>query len=144
MYGDSDVKNILGDMEIIAKRPDNSTINDLGNYQLDNYEVYYQIKKLTKDEFEQCSDIDGGSDFEIQTIANGDADEIVCRKVKTEYAQYVDFYKQLDNENVAILIKVCEVDMNEVNPEDFIDLTKDCYFDFTYPAGYVSDKFAGQ
>lgn len=144
MYGDADVKNVLGDMEIIAKRPDNSTINDLGNYQLDNYEVYYQIKKLTKDEFEQCSDIDGVSDFEIQTIVNGDGDEIVCRKVKTEYAQYVDFYKQLDNENVAILIKVCEVDMNEVNPEDFIDLTKDCYFDFAYPAGYVSDKFAGQ
>lgn len=141
MYGDADVKNILGDMEIIAKRPNNSTINDLGNYQLDNYEIYYQIKKLTKDEFEECSDIDGVLDFEIQTIVNGDGDEIVCRKVQTEYAQYVDFYKQLDNENVAILVRVCEVDMNEVNPEDFIDLTKDCYFDFTYPRISVSDIF---
>lgn len=139
---DSDVTAILGqDMEIIAKRPNNSTINHLGNYQLDNYEVYYQTKKLTKDEFEECSDIDGVSDFEIQTIVNGDGDEIVCRKVQTEYGQYVEFYKQLDNENVAILIEVCEVDMNEVNPEDFIDLTKDCYFDFAYSEGYVIDKF---
>ena len=142
MYGDADVKAILGqDMEIIAKRPNNSTINDFGNYQLDNYEIYYQIKKLTKDEFEECSDIDGVSDAEIQTIVNGDGDDIICRKVQTEYAQYIDFYKQLENENVAILVRVCEVDMNEVNPEDFIDLTKDCYFDFAYSEGYVIDKF---
>ena len=139
---DGDVTAILGqDMEIIAKRPNNSTIDAFGNYQLDNYEVSYRTKKLTKDEFEECSDIDGVSDFEIQTIVNGDGDEIVCRKVKTEYAQYVDFYKQLENENVAILVSVCEVDMNEVNPEDFIDLTKDCYFDFYYSESSVSDIF---
>lgn len=141
-----DVTAILGqDMEIVAKRLNNSTIIEYGDYQLDNYVISHQTKKLTKDEFEECSDIDsdiyGVFDFEIQTIVNGDGDEIVCRKVKTEYAQYVDFYKQLENENVAILVRVYEVDMNEVNPEDFIDLTKDCYFDFCYSESSVSDIF---
>lgn len=142
VYGNDGVGDILGqDMEIIAKRLNNSIVNDLGGYQLDNYEVYYDIKKLTKDEFEKCSDIDEALDFEVQTITNGDGDEIVCRKVKTAYSQYVDFYKQLENENVAILVRVYEVDMNEVNPKDFIDLTKDCYFDFSYPEMYVTDNF---
>lgn len=68
-------------------------------------------------------------------------DEIYCRKIKTEYDQYVEFYKQWEDENVTILIRVRKVDRSEMNPEDFIDLTKDCYFDFYHSESSVSDIF---
>ena len=137
----------IGDTQIIAKKLNNSTWTwdtegQWQYYQYNDYEIHYDMVNLTKDEFTGGSDIVVSSfDIENQTITNGDGDEIPCRKIKTEYDQYVEFYKQWEDENVTILIRVRKADRSEVNPEDFIDLTKDCYFDFYHSESSVSDIF---
>lgn len=133
----------IGDTQIIAKKLNNSTWDAEGQYyQYNDYEIHYDIVNLTKDEFTGGSDIVVSSfGIENQTITNGDGDEIPCRKIKTEYDQYVEFYKQWEDENVTILIRVRKADRSEVNPEDFIDLTKDCYFDFYHSESSISDIF---
>ena len=77
-----------------------------------------------------------------QTFTNGDGEDVVARKRQNDTVySVVEIYKYLPDENLAIVISI-KADSNtmdvsdwiplmeDIQPEDYIDLTKDCYFSF--------------
>lgn len=146
-----DYDTIGGDREIVAKTPEGFEAGRAGGgFTYGNYCVLYNLVEVAPGEVLDADNQYYGSwreddsivEVDRQTFTNGDGEDVVARKRQNDTVySVVEIYKYLPDENLAIMISISADNntmdvsdwiplMEDIQPEDYIDLTKDCYFSF--------------